>query len=294
MAHGRVHAPEAGPQLHVGALDVQPRGGLDRRGPSPPSRPASGAGTDGLARLDRVVAQVLGPDAGDGVAPQQAAPHRCRVEHRVEADDLQSRLRMTWKTPGASAHRSASSAADSGALGPPRWSRGVAVGRHGRLDRVRLSAAGKERLAHRRVLDQVERIGGVAPQLGRPGTVGLCAQRPPRGTAVRAVTAGVGRAQGGRACVAHRVVEHQPLAAGLDEGQRAQALEGVLGRASGSIARSSGGVTRRTTDAASSAWRASGSRTSSRNTRLSSSTTRWIAAASSPRSGRSVRPRPPA
>jgi hypothetical protein len=47
---------------------------------------------------------------------------------------------------------------DLGFIGRPRW-----------LDRVPVAGGGEERFPHGRVLDEVEQVGGVAPQVRRRG-----------------------------------------------------------------------------------------------------------------------------
>jgi len=52
------------------------------------------------------------------------------------------------------------------------------IGRPRRLDRVPVAGGGEERLPHGRVLDEVEQVGGVAPQGRRRGGAQLAPQLP--------------------------------------------------------------------------------------------------------------------
>jgi hypothetical protein len=99
------------------------------------------------------------------------------------------------------------------------------IGGLGRFDREFVGAAWEERIADDRVLDEVEHVGGVAPQVGPPGGAQLHAQANPRGAAVGAVTGRVGCLQQRARGHAHCVVNHQPRGAKVDKRQRAQRLE---------------------------------------------------------------------
>ena len=102
------------------------------------------------------------------------------------------------------------------------------VGRPGRLDRVPVAGGGEERLPHGRVLDEVEQVGGVAPQVRRRGGAQLAPQLPPGRDPVGAVGRRVVDPQQRRDDFAHGVVQDQAVRAELHERQRAQHVVGVV------------------------------------------------------------------
>jgi hypothetical protein len=102
----------------------------------------------------------------------------------------------------------------------------VLVGGACRLDRQRLGPAGEERLAHDRVVDQVQHVCGVAPQLCGRGLGDLIAELPPGGASVPTVPYWVGAVEEAVDRLTDRLVHHQALAARVDEWQPEQARDG--------------------------------------------------------------------
>jgi hypothetical protein len=84
---------------------------------------------------------------------------------------------------------------------------------------------GEERIADNRVLDEVEHVGGVAPEIGPPSRPQLRAQAGPGGAAVGTVTGRVGCLEQRARGHAHCVVNDQALGAELDKRERAQGAE---------------------------------------------------------------------
>ena len=95
------------------------------------------------------------------------------------------------------------------------------------LDHQRLRARREERLAHDRVVDQVEHVGGVAPELRRPGFADLGPQLAPGGAAVGPVAGGIGRPQESGHRVTDGLVHDQAVAATVHERQLEQAPHGL-------------------------------------------------------------------
>ena len=90
-----------------------------------------------------------------------------------------------------------------------------------RLDREQVLCSREERLADHRVLDQIEHVGGVAPELGRRHRRQLAPELPPRGPSVAAMRGRVGAAQGPGDRLADRVVDDEPVVSKLHEGESA-------------------------------------------------------------------------
>ena len=98
-----------------------------------------------------------------------------------------------------------------------------AVGRACRLDDERLGAAGEERLPDDRVVDQVEHVGGVAPQLARWRVLHLGAQLAPGRPAVFTVPHGIRPADEALDRLAHGIVENEAVPPRVHERQVEQA-----------------------------------------------------------------------
>jgi len=97
------------------------------------------------------------------------------------------------------------------------------------LDGVPVLARREERLPDGRVLQQVEEVGGVAPELGAVGVRHLGAQPPPGGAPVGPMRRGIGLAQPGRDRLLDALVEHQAVPHRLDEGEPGEQGVGVGG-----------------------------------------------------------------
>ena len=82
--------------------------------------------------------------------------------------------------------------------------------------------------AHGRVLDEVEQVGGVAPQVRRRGGAQLAPQLPPGRDPVGAVSRRIVDPQQRRDDFAHGVVQDQAVRAELHERQRAQQVVGLV------------------------------------------------------------------
>jgi hypothetical protein len=95
---------------------------------------------------------------------------------------------------------------DLGFIGRPRW-----------LDRVPVAGGGEERLLHGRVLDEVEQVGGVAPQVRRRGRAQLAPQLPPGRDPVGAVGRRIVDPQQRRDDFAHGVVHDETVRSELHE-----------------------------------------------------------------------------
>ena len=89
-----------------------------------------------------------------------------------------------------------------------------------RLDREEMLGRREEGLAYNGMLDQVEHVGGVAPQLGRRRRGDVAAELPPRRRAVTAMRGRVGRAQGARDRLPDRVMDDESFLPELHEGKR--------------------------------------------------------------------------
>ena len=120
------------------------------------------------------------------------------------------------------------------ATAPAGWcARAIAVirassaGRAG-LDRVPVAGGGEERLPHGRVLDEVEQVGGVAPQVPGRGSPQLAPQLPPGRDPVGAVGRRIVDPQQRRDDFTHGVVQDQAVRPELHERQRAQHVEGIV------------------------------------------------------------------
>ena len=96
------------------------------------------------------------------------------------------------------------------------------------LDDQTVRFAREERVAHDRILDQVQEIGGIAPQLREAGRPDLRAKLPPRRAATRPVDGRIAGAQRGRDGGAYRLVDEQTVSVVLDERQRRQSLEAFV------------------------------------------------------------------
>jgi hypothetical protein len=185
--------------------------------------------------------------AWDGIPPQVLAP---APRHRVGLD------RAVRDAVGLEQHREADDhslrvANDTEGLGcrlPPReqmpGSRRRLVTTHDRrdrrgvcgrrpLDRVHELARREERLTNGRLIDQVEHVGGVAPELGRRHRRQLVAEVAPGGGAMATVRDGIGAAQGASDRLADRVVDDQPVVSELHEREGAHTLEHVVRRTFG-------------------------------------------------------------
>ena len=147
---------------------------------------------------------------------------------------LPERSRMTRKAVGSRRHHASSTATD--AAGSQRaddlGDRG-AVGRTCRLRRVEMLGAREEGLAHDRVLDDVQQVGGVPPDLLGRRPRHLVAELPPGGGAVPTRPVRIRGPEMRRDRLADRVVEEQAVVAELDERQAQQAVERVLRRGVG-------------------------------------------------------------
>ena len=155
----------------------------------------------------------------------------------TEAGDASVRIprdreRLGHGLPPGAQHLDA--AADVRGVGRQRGDR-VPVARLGGRDVVVHADRREEVLPHRAVLDEVEHVGRVAPQLGAGRRAHLAAQTAPRGGAVGAVRAGIERLEPHRRGLADRVVHDEPVAAELDERQRPQPGERVAGRLAGQL-----------------------------------------------------------
>jgi hypothetical protein len=102
---------------------------------------------------------------------------------------------------------------------------GVALARG--LDGQRLRAAREEGLTHDRVVDQVEHVGGVAPELGGRRIPRFGAELAPGGPLVRAVAAGIRAVEEAGDCVSHGLVHDETVAAGVDEREIEQPTQGL-------------------------------------------------------------------
>src|SRR3989442_9379027 len=83
----------------------------------------------------------------------------------------------------------------------------------------RSCAAGEECLAHDRVLDEIEHVGGVSPELGSSGLTQLVAEAPPGRLTVRAVAQGILGSEPRRDGLLHRLVHRQPVGELAHEGE---------------------------------------------------------------------------
>lgn len=201
-------------------------------GPSPPCSPSQRRRKrTRCPRGTGVRSQVVQPRRRQGIGEKGAAGCILRVEHQVE----------TRHTSFAVEHHREGL----GCQGPPlpkQRRRGCrlevlsdvqhlgAVCRGGGFEGEELRTRREERLAAYGVLDEVQGVGCVAPQVGLPSLRGLVPQLSPSGTAVVSVALRIGRLQGGRDRLLHGLVHDQSVAAGLDERQCAQLLDGVLWR----------------------------------------------------------------
>ena len=80
VADRRVHPPHIGSQGHVGALDVQPAGGLCRgRTLLRPPRPASDAGTGRVPVRNGMISQVTRPRSSEGISEKGPPPDARRI-----------------------------------------------------------------------------------------------------------------------------------------------------------------------------------------------------------------------
>jgi hypothetical protein len=86
-----------------------------------------------------------------------------------------------------------------------------------RLDGERLAVAREKGLARHRVVDEVQHVRGVSPQLGRSRFARLGAQLAPRRPAIAAVAGRVRSAQEARDGIPHRLVHDEAVAARVDE-----------------------------------------------------------------------------
>ena len=102
-----------------------------------------------------------------------------------------------------------------------------------RLVDVRRRRGREVDLAQGRVLEQVQHVGGVAPQLGGVGVAHLAAQLVPGGGLQPPVGRRVAGAQQGGDRLAHGLLDHQALAPELGERQRPQPLERLWGGLAG-------------------------------------------------------------
>ena len=222
-----VHPPERRAQRHVGALDVEPGGGLGRAGAfarvgvEPAAEPERY-----LPFRERVDGEVARPRLEDGIAADDRSFELVPLEDREEAG------------------HGAVAVADDGEglrlLGPPALEErgrlgalvlagdrgdcvGVGLGRG--LDGERLRAAREERLADDGVVDQVEHVGGVAPELGGSRLARLGTERAPGRAAVGAVPVRARAAQEAGDRVAHGLVDDEAVAASVDERQVEQAAQ---------------------------------------------------------------------
>ena len=103
------------------------------------------------------------------------------------------------------------------------------VGRPGRLDRIEMIGRRKERLTDDRVLEDVEQVGGVSPHVLVRSARDLLAELPPRRRTISLRAIRIGRAEEGRDRLADRVVEGEAVVAQLDERERPQTGERILG-----------------------------------------------------------------
>ena len=77
----------------------------------------------------------------------------------------------------------------------------------------------EERLANGRVLDQVEHVGGVPPEVGGRHCRQLAAELPPCGCPIAPMGDRIDPAQSAGDRLANRVVDDEPIAPQLDEGE---------------------------------------------------------------------------
>ncbi len=222
LPHGQVDSPQVRAHLHVGALDVQPAGGLygRRRLTGLPGQPAPDE--EGLPGPGAAVGEVVEPGLRDGVLGR--GPGLVGPQQEVEPDDVAAGIEDGAVPVRADPPPVAEQIHRLGAL--------VAAGdrQHvvpvllaGGLDGQVLGAAGEEGLPARGVLDQVQHVGRVAPQLRAARAADLRAQPLPGGAAVPAVPLRVvGTGRGGDR-LPDGVVDHQPVGAAVDEGERRQA-----------------------------------------------------------------------
>src|ERR687887_1462140 len=88
-----------------------------------------------------------------------------------------------------------------------------------RLDREDVLGCWEERLADGRVLDQVEDVGGVPPEVGGGHCWQLAAELLPCGCPIAPMGDRIGPAEGAVDRLANRVVDHEPVVPDLDEGE---------------------------------------------------------------------------
>ena len=137
-----------------------------------------------------------------------------------------SRSRTTENVSGSSVHQRSRSAAASGPSCLPAIEViAQASSRPRGLDGERLRAAREERLADDRVVDQVEHVGRVAPELGGSRLARLGTERAPGRAPVGAVPVRVRAAQEAGDRVAHGLVDDEPVAPSIDERQVEQAVQ---------------------------------------------------------------------
>jgi hypothetical protein len=95
----------------------------------------------------------------------------------------------------------------------------------GRFEQVRTPARREEGLAYERLLEQVQRVRGRAPEVVSAGLGQLPSQNVPGRDPIAPVRCRIGRLQRGGDGLADRVVQDEPVRIGLDEGQAAQPVE---------------------------------------------------------------------
>ena len=169
------------------------------------------------------------PTAGNRIRVDVGSRGSRRLEHLVEPGDptglvahdleaLRLRFPVTLKHPGCG--------------GPFVELRDLAnrggVHRACRLDDVEGRPVGKEGAAQDRILDDVEKVGRVPPEVRRARLAQLGGELPARSAAIVLVAARIRGAQGQRDRLTNEVVNVKAVALDLDERQFAETLERIV------------------------------------------------------------------
>ena len=105
----------------------------------------------------------------------------------------------------------------------------LAIGWRRAFDRERLGAAGEERLAQHRILDQVQHVSRVAPQLRRRSMTDLGTQLPPGRPTKVSVAHWIRCLQRTVDGALHCLMHDETVGARLDEGQGSQTTQKLVG-----------------------------------------------------------------
>ena len=127
-----------------------------------------------------MLAQVARPCFDHGIPSDEGRAERAAVQEREATGHDAVAVTSDGEGLGSLGPPALEDLGRLGSLVAPRdRAHGGPVLRTGRLDRERLGAAREERLAHDWVIDQVEHVRGVAPELSWPGLSHLGAELAP-------------------------------------------------------------------------------------------------------------------